>query len=207
MYQWERVGRCGLLWGGKIANSTTPIVTPSVVETNRITEVVFTGTYPRTLDAKARISLPKRLRDELGEGTTLFLTPGTDRCLELHTQRSLNELAQRANQSSAGSRNIKSFSRLFYAQAEPCDIDSAGRIRVPKSLADFAALDKEIVIVGVGFNWEIWNFEQWQTYLQINGDEFDQISQAILDGGAVGIGTANEIGAEQKVDEIQLKAK
>ncbi len=147
--------------------------------------MVFTGTYQRSLDSKARVLLPKRMRDEIGESDTLFLTPGTDHCLELHTSRSLNELALRANQSSAGSRNLKSFARLFYAQAEPCDIDSAGRIRLPKSLADFAALEKEIVIVGVGCNWEIWNWEQWQAYLQTNGEEFDQISQTILDSGAV----------------------
>ena len=143
--------------------------------------MVFTGTYPRSLDGKARFLLPKRLRAEIAKLPTLFLTPGTDRCLEIHTPDSLNDLATRASQSAAGSRNIKSFSRLFYAQAEPCDIDNQGRIRIPQTLVDYAVLNKEIVIVGVGFNWEIWNVEQWQQYLKINEDEFDRISQTTFD--------------------------
>jgi MraZ protein len=143
--------------------------------------MVFTGTYPRSLDGKARFLLPKRLRDEIADLTTLFLTPGTDRCLEIHTQDSLNDLATQASRSAAGSRNIKSFSRLFYAQAEPCDIDGQGRIRIPQTLVDYAVLNKEIVIVGVGFNWEIWNVDQWQLYLETNEDEFDRISQTMFD--------------------------
>lgn len=122
------------------------------------------------------------MRAELGETTLLYLTPGTDRCLELHTQTSLQALAMRANQSSGGSRNLKSFSRLFYAQAELCELDASGRIRIPQNLAGYADLTKEIVIVGVGLNWEVWNVEQWQSYLLSHADEFDQISQNTFDG-------------------------
>ncbi len=147
--------------------------------------MVFTGTYQRSLDGKFRVLLPKRLRDEVGETETLYLTPGTDQCLELHTQQSLNELASRVNQSTAGSRNLKSFARLFYAQAEQCDVDGQGRLRIPKELADFAKMTKEIVIVGVGFNFEIWDQHQWTRYLTANEAGFDEIVQATFDGNAM----------------------
>jgi len=147
--------------------------------------VVFTGTYQRSLDGKFRVLLPKRLREEVGEAETLYLTPGTDHCLELHTQQSLNELALRVNHSTAGSRNLKSFARLFYAQAEQCDVDGQGRLRIPKVLVEFAKLTKEIVIVGVGFNWEIWDQDQWNRYLEINEAGFDEIVQATFDGNAM----------------------
>jgi MraZ protein len=134
--------------------------------------------------------LPKKLREDLGQTVTLFLTPGTDRCLEMHTSDSLNELARRANQSAAGSKQIKSFSRLFYAQAEQCEIDNLGRIRLPKNLAEYALLQKEIVIVGVGANWEIWDSASWQSYLRSNEDAFDMISQATFD--SIPLATTNE---------------
>jgi MraZ protein len=143
--------------------------------------VVFTGTYQRSIDDKGRFLLPKKLRDELAESRSLFLTPGTDRCLELHCTKSLNDMAERTRQSAAGSKRIKSFSRLFYAQAEQCEIDSLGRLRIPKHLMEYALLKKEIVILGVGSNWEVWDAENWQTYLQNNENEFDLISQATLD--------------------------
>lgn len=146
-----------------------------------VNNVVFTGTFERSLDGKARILLPKRIRAGVDASETLFLTPGTDRCLELHSIESLTQLSLRASQTTAGSKNLKSFSRLFYAQAEQCDIDNQGRIRIPKSLLEYAHLEKDIVIVGVGFNWEIWNVKQWNEYLQSNEDEFDRIASETFD--------------------------
>jgi MraZ protein len=143
--------------------------------------MVFTGTYQRSLDSKARFLIPKRMRAELTKATKLFLTPGTDHCLELHTGESLNEMAQRASRSAAGTRNVKSFARLFYAQAEPCEVDRQGRIRIPKALRLYAKFVNEIVIVGVGFNWEIWDPQLWQSYLADHEDEFDKIAQATFD--------------------------
>ncbi len=148
--------------------------------------MVFTGTYQRSLDSKARFLLPKRMRAELPDDTSLFLTPGTDQCLELHTNESLNDLAHRASHSAAGSKNLKSFARLFYAQAEPCEIDGQGRIRIPKTLTLYGKLEREIVIVGVGFNWEIWDPQLWQTYLAMHDDEFDRIAQTTFDQIVVG---------------------
>jgi len=143
--------------------------------------VVFTGTYQRALDGKLRVLLPKRLRSNLPENSNLYLTPGTDHCLELHTDQSLTELALRANQSSASSKNVRSFSRLFYARAEQCDIDNQGRIRIPGSLAEIADLEKEVVFIGVGFHWELWNFELWEKYLRQNDAAFDQLSDSTFD--------------------------
>ena len=143
--------------------------------------MVFTGTYQRALDGKLRVLLPKRLRSSLPTASNLYLTPGTDHCLELHTDESLTELALRANQSSAGSRNVRSFARLFYARAEQCDIDKQGRIRIPGSLAKLADLEKEIVFIGVGFHWELWNLELWEKYLSQNDAAFDQISDSMFD--------------------------
>lgn len=149
--------------------------------------MVFTGTYQRTLDGKLRVLLPKRLRAAMsGPGTdgglNLFLTPGTDHCLELHTTQSLNELAIRASQSPAGSKNVRSFSRLFYARAQQCDVDKQGRIRIPLELAGLADLTREIVFIGVGFHWELWNRERWESYLETNDGAFDHLAEVTFDG-------------------------
>ena len=143
--------------------------------------MVFTGTYQRTLDEKGRIALPKVLRDELAHETSLFATPGTERCLELHHAKSLNELAVRTAQSKTGSQNLKAFSRLFYAQAEQCEIDRSGRIRLSPALIAHADLVKEIVIIGVGSNWEVWDQNKWQSYLLENQPEFDRLTQNTFD--------------------------
>ena len=116
------------------------------------------------------------------KGTNLFLTPGTDHCLELHTNESLDELALKANQSPAGSKSVRSFSRLFYARAQQCDVDKQGRIRIPHELAGLADLTNEVVFIGVGSHWELWNLELWDTYLNENQDAFDQITETTFGG-------------------------
>lgn len=143
--------------------------------------MVFTGTFQRSLDSKLRVLLPKRLRSVFLDCPALYLTPGTDRCLELHTDSSLSELASKADHSSAGSKNVRSFSRLFYARAEQCDIDKQGRIRIPGSLAQIAELEKDIVFIGVGYHWEIWNQARWEGYLDSHHQTFDEIDETTFD--------------------------
>ncbi len=135
--------------------------------------MIYTGTYHRTLDEKLRVLMPKRLRSSLVEEVGLYLTPGTDRCLELHTDESLQELANRTQQTKTSNQNVRSFGRLFYARASFCEFDKQNRIRIPKESAVWAGLEKEIVLVGVGFNWEIWNLTAWEAYLAQNSDSFD----------------------------------
>jgi MraZ protein len=143
--------------------------------------VLFTGTYERTLDGKGRVLLPKRMRSILLQSQVLFLTPGTDQCLELHTSESLEKLALKASESASNSRTVQSFSRLFYAQAEQIELDPQGRMRIPARLVEWAGLDKEIAIIGVGFNWEIWQNELWQAYYQSQVDEFDGVHHSTFD--------------------------
>jgi MraZ protein len=143
--------------------------------------VLFTGTYQRTLDGKGRVLLPKKMRASLGENEILFLTPGTDHCLELHTSQSLDRLASEASQSGNNSTTVRSFSRLFYAQAEQLDLDPQGRIRIPARLAQWSGLEKEIALVGVGYNWEIWDNATWQEYFANHARNFDWVHQSTFD--------------------------
>ena len=70
---------------------------------------------------------------------------------------------------------------MFYAQAEQLELDSQGRIRIPSSLLAWAGLEKDIVIVGVGFNWEIWDKASWGTYFSNHSTEFDWVHQATFE--------------------------
>lgn len=165
--------------------------------------MVFTGTYHRSLDEKLRVMLPKRLRTGLPEGTRLFLTPGQDHCLELHTDGSLAELAEKASASTAGSKSIRSFARLFYARAVECDVDKQGRVRIPTALAELADIEKEVVFVGVGFHWELWNENLWNAYLTENQGAFEEVTQMMMDGfhldGPVGNSNSDKTRGETKV--------
>ena len=140
--------------------------------------MVFTGTYQRSLDEKLRVLLPKQLRQALPEDRLVYLTPGADGCLELHTPGSLEVMAQSIPPSSPSSQNQRAFARLFYARACQCELDRQDRIRIPQPLAEQAGLTREVVLVGVGHHWELWQLERWERYLEQNATALDPLWQS-----------------------------
>src|SRR5882724_8731002 len=111
--------------------------------------MLLTGTHPRTLDDKNRLTLPKRVREQLGAVEQLFVTPGPDECLWVFDQANLETLATKLDQAPAADSEVRVFRRLFFAQMEAVDLDRMGRALIPDRLVRFAGLDKEVVLIGV----------------------------------------------------------
>ncbi|HEX3872496.1 MAG TPA: division/cell wall cluster transcriptional repressor MraZ [Pirellulales bacterium] len=135
--------------------------------------------FPRSIDDKHRIAVPKRIRDalKLEESSVLYITRGTDSSLAIYTEETLAALAERLAPASPNQHDVRAFNRLFYAQAEPAEIDSQGRIRVPPSLAELAGLDKEIVLLGVQDHLELWDRAHWDAYCAKQSAQYDEIAE------------------------------
>lgn len=147
--------------------------------------MLLTGTFPRSVDEKLRIAIPKRLRDFLGEApqTALFITPGTDNSLALYTEDALGRLAERLAHGSPTQQDVRAFSRLFYAQAQRVELDVQGRIRIPPELAQLAGLQQEAVLLGVQDHLELWDRKRWEKYLAEQSARYDQIAEAAFQRG------------------------
>jgi MraZ protein len=139
--------------------------------------MLLTGTYPRSLDDKKRIALPKRVREQLGQPETLYVTPGPDQCLWLFTQAGLDTLAGKLDQSPATDAEARVFRRLYFAQTEAVDVDRAGRILISERLIQFASLQREVVLIGVRDHLELWESGRWQQYLSQNAPRFDAVAE------------------------------
>jgi MraZ protein len=139
--------------------------------------MLLTGTYLRVLDQKKRLGLPKKVREQLGEPETLFVSPGPDQCLWLHTQSAMESLGEKLDQTPATHAEARVFRRLYFAQTETVDVDRAGRILVSDRLAQFAALGHEVVLIGVRDHLEIWSVERWQQYMTQNAPRFDAVAE------------------------------
>jgi MraZ protein len=139
--------------------------------------MLLTGTHPRTLDDKNRLGLPRRVREQLGEPTTLFVTPGPDQCLWIYSQEGLERLAEKLDQSPATDAEARVFRRLYFAQTESVDVDRTGRILVPERLIQFAGLRHEVVLIGVRDHLELWDARRWQDYLTQNAPRFDAVAE------------------------------
>src|SRR5438132_6698182 len=135
--------------------------------------MLLTGTHERTLDDKKRFGLPRKLREQLGEADTLFVTPGPDQCLWLFTRAELEQLAARLDQAPATDAEARVFRRLYFAQTEAVDVDPNGRILIPDRLVEFAALQHDVVLIGVRDHLELWDGQRWQHYLGTHSPRFD----------------------------------
>lgn len=116
----------------------------------------ITGTYEHNMDAKGRLAVPAKLRDELG--TTFYLTMGLDRCLSIYPQESWAVFTEKFD--SLPITQSKKMRALF-ANTLKCELDAQGRILIPQNLRDWAGLQKEVVIIGVNSRAEIWDAERW----------------------------------------------
>ena len=139
--------------------------------------MLLTGTHPRTLDDKKRVTLPKRIREQVGEVTQLFVTPGADQSLWVYTKDELERLSAKLDQTPATDAEARVFRRLFFAQMEAVDLDRTGRILIPDRLVQFAGLEREIVLLGVRDHLELWNAERYQGYLAQHSPEFDKVAE------------------------------
>ena len=116
----------------------------------------MTGTYEHSIDAKGRLFIPAKLREELG--VTFYLAMGVDECLAIYPQETWNRFTEKfaslpMSQSAA--------MRPLFANASKCELDSQGRIVIPQKLRKYAGLEKDAVIIGVNYRAEIWSAETW----------------------------------------------
>jgi MraZ protein len=120
---------------------------------------MFLGQYRHNLDEKGRLTIPARFRDVLAEGA--FLTLGFDRNLRLLTQADFELMAEKINHLSMTDPDIRQLRRLIFANASEVQLDRLGRTLIPQFLREFAGLESEAVIVGVGEAIEIWSPAAW----------------------------------------------
>ena len=122
------------------------------------------GQHEYRLDDKDRITVPSGLRAAFAAGATIVA--GVDPCIEIHPSGALEE-ADRQTLATVGrmSRDARRLRRLRFGDSEAADLDSAGRIRIPKHLLAHAGLAGVCTIVGAGDYLEIWNAEAWAAEL------------------------------------------
>jgi MraZ protein len=145
--------------------------------------MLLTGQFSRLVDEKLRIAIPKRFREAMKchDSGVLYITPGTDRSLEIYSEEAFSSLGERLAQTSPTRQDVRAFSRLFYAQAQQAEIDKQGRLRIPPELAQLARLDKEVVLLGVQNHLELWAADQWKQYIAEKQAHYDEIAERALE--------------------------
>lgn len=124
------------------------------------------GEYEHSLDAKGRVIMPAKLREDMGE--KFILTKGLDGCLFGFSQTEWANFEEKLKTLPLTNKNARNFVRFFLSGATECEMDKQGRFLVVSNLREYAQMDKELVVIGVGNRIEMWNKEKW---LKHNSDE------------------------------------
>jgi MraZ protein len=121
----------------------------------------FTGEFRHTLDAKGRLIVPSRLRDEL-ENDHLVLTLWPDGCIAMWSGPGWRVLEGALLEQRRSDPNARAVVRAIAASAHQDTVDRQGRITVPQHLREWADVTKEVVVAGALDHGEIWSPEKWQ---------------------------------------------
>ena len=133
------------------------------------------GEYEHSLDAKGRLIMPAKLREDIGE--KFIVTKGLDGCLFGFSQNEWNNFQEKLKSLPLTNKNARDFVRLFLSGAIECELDKQGRFLLTGNLREYAHLEKEVAIIGVGTRIEIWNKDKWKAYNSDENISADQIAE------------------------------
>ena len=140
---------------------------------------MFIGEYQHNLDAKGRIIIPSRFRDELHN--TFILTRGLDGCLTIYSQEQWEKLFTEINRLPTTKKAARQYIRMLTSTASECTLDNQGRIQIPSFLSKPVNITKECVVIGANDHIEIWDKDTWTRYFEEASDSFEEVAENLSD--------------------------
>lgn len=140
---------------------------------------MFIGEYSHNLDAKGRLIIPSKFREELH--TSFILTRGLDGCLTIYSLEQWEKIFVEINKLPNTKQATRQYVRVLTSNASECILDNQGRILIPSNLSKAVGIDKECVIVGANDHVEIWDKETWEKYFTEANKNFEEVAENLSD--------------------------
>ncbi len=140
------------------------------------------STYDCKLDAKGRLTLPSRMKSNLPEdaGNEEVLRMAFEPCLILYPMIEFRKTYQKIAGLNEFNKEHRALQRNFFGSIQSVEIDSNGRILIPKPMLAYAGLEREATVVGTGMRVEIWNPARYADQMIGNPDELSQLAEKYL---------------------------
>ena len=140
---------------------------------------MFMGEYRHSLDAKNRMIIPAKFRDELGN--TFVVTKGLDGCLTVYTSSQWTKIIEQLEKLPTTKKEARQYVRYLTSKASECELDGQGRIQLPQVLVAAADIKKICVVVGAADHVEIWSEERWNAYEEEAAESFESIAETLTE--------------------------
>lgn len=140
------------------------------------------GEYDVRLDPKGRFRLPSGMLSQLGDWQKgkFIINRGFEKCLVLYPEPVWEQISDEVEQLNLYNKQNRDFARYFFRGAQEVTLDTADRILLPKRLAEYAGIDKDIILTGYGKRIEIWALEEYERMLSEEPPDFSELANEVL---------------------------
>lgn len=139
------------------------------------------GEFNHSIDDKNRLIIPSKLRNELGNEAVI--TRGLDKCLFIYSKKEWESIVSKLSNLPFTKKIVRDFNRFFLSSASTIVFDKMGRVNLSQSLLNYANLTKECVIIGVNDRVEVWDKNEFDTFISSNLDNFSDMAENLFEGG------------------------
>ena len=143
----------------------------------------FLGEYEATLDSKGRFLLPAGIKKQLPDGVqpVFVVNRGFEKCLTVYPIQSWTPIYETISSLNDFDPKVREFRRYFLNGAMQLELDSAGRILLPKNLMEHAGLEKDIVLVSAVNKLEIWDKNKYQQFFEtFSPESFSTLAAEVM---------------------------
>lgn len=133
------------------------------------------GEYEHSLDVKGRLIMPAKLREDIGDN--FIITKGLDGCLFGFSLNEWTQFEEKLKSLPLTNKNARDFVRFFLSGAVNVEIDKQGRFLVASNLREYASMEKEVAIIGVGTRIEFWSKDNWKKYNSSDNISADELAE------------------------------
>lgn len=143
---------------------------------------LFTGEYECKLDTKGRLTLPSKVKSRLPEvsGNQLVLSKGLETCIVVYPQVEYMKIYAQIASLSEFNEEYRKLQRNLFRRIADVDLDSVGRILIPRQMMRHAGLGKQVTIVGLGNRFEIWDADTYNESIIKDNEAFSKLVQKHL---------------------------
>ncbi len=124
---------------------------------------LFLGEYEHTLDDRARVTLPRKIRQEI-TGEEVVLAGGYEGGIFGFDKASWEREAGKHLDTPVTDEKGRQVRRYLFAGAQKVEIDKLGRILLPAQLKEHGSITRELKVIGAGDHFEIWDSSRWEAY-------------------------------------------
>lgn len=125
---------------------------------------MFQGAVQLNLDSKGRLAIPAKHRDALlvqCAGKLVLTADHQDACLLIYPESEWLPISEQLRKMPSLNSQVRLLQRRLLGYAEMVEMDASGRVLVSPSLRNYAKLDKQVVLVGQGNKFELWDETRW----------------------------------------------